>query len=104
MENAGLPIRVNTIAPSWTSTQILPDVAGIMKLVSHKSQEPLVVARAAAYLMVDGVRNGDVVFVADGKYTEIEKAILRPAYETIKGKENPSDDEILGRIYGLGAL
>lgn len=104
LENAGLPIRVNVIAPSWTSTQIFPDVAGVMAQISHKSQEPLVVARLAAYLMVDGVRNGEVVYVADGKYKEIQKALLRPLYESIKGKDNPSDDEILGRVYALGCL
>ncbi|KAM3070180.1 hypothetical protein ACMFMG_003781 [Clarireedia jacksonii] len=104
MANANLPIRVNVLAPSWTSTQVFPDVAGVMALVSHRSQEPLVVARAAAYFMVDVDRNGDVVYVADGKYKEVDKAILMPAYEAIRGKGNPSDDEILGRIYGLGAL
>jgi hypothetical protein len=64
---------------------VLPDVAGIMKAVGHESQSTLVVARAAALLMVDTSRNGDVIFVSDGKYKEIEKAILAPAYETIKG-------------------
>jgi hypothetical protein len=101
-ESANIPVRVNTLAPSWTSTQVLPDVAGIMKAVGHDSQSPLVVARAAAYLMADTTRNGEVIFVADGKYKEIEKSILAPAYETIKG-DSPSDDEILKRIFALGA-
>jgi hypothetical protein len=39
--------------------------------------------------MTDKSRHGDVVFVSDGKYKEIEKAVLAPAYESIKG-EGPS--------------
>lgn len=96
---AGLPIRINTLMPSWTSTNILPDVASIMKSVSHESQPTMVIARIAALLMVDKSRNGDVIFVSDGKYQEIEKSVLAPAYEKIKG-DGPSDDEILRRIFG----
>ncbi|KAF8849497.1 NAD(P)-binding protein [Acephala macrosclerotiorum] len=103
MEAAGLPIRINTLMPSWTTTNLLPDIPGLMKGVNHEAQPGLVVARAAAYLMVDTSRQGEVVFVCDGKYTEIEKAVLAPAYETIKGVENPSDDEILKRMLGLAA-
>ena len=58
------------------------------------------VARAAAYLMTDKSRHGDVVFVSDGKYKEIEKAVLAPAYESIKG-EGPSDDDVLAKILAL---
>jgi hypothetical protein len=74
-----------------------------MKAISHQAQPTLVVARAAAYLMVDTARNGEVVYVADGKCKEIEKAVLWPAYLSIKGDGNPSDDEILERILGLAA-
>jgi len=70
-----------------------------MKAVSHESQPTLVVARVAALLMADKSRNGEVIFVSDGKYKEIEKSVLAPAYESIKG-DGPSDDEILRRIFG----
>lgn len=103
MEVAGLPIRINTLMPSWTTTNLLPDLPGLMKGAKHQSQPGLVVARAAAYLMVDVSRQGDVVFVCDGKYTEIEKTILWPAYEKVKGAGNPSDDEILKRMLELPA-
>ena len=72
-----------------------------MEGVSHEAQPGLVVARAAAYLMVDASRQGNVIYVSDGTYKEIEKAVLWPAYESIKGEGNPSDDEILKRIFGL---
>jgi hypothetical protein len=101
MEVAGLPIRINTLAPCWTSTNVLPDIEGLLKAVSHESQAPLVVARGAAHLMVDGTKHGDVVYVADGKFKEIEKAVLKPAFETILGEGNPTDDEILRRILAL---
>ncbi|KAL3421927.1 short-chain dehydrogenase [Phlyctema vagabunda] len=103
VDAAGLPIRVNTLMPSWTTSNVLPNLEDLMKGVSHESQPSLVVARAAAHLMVDTSRNGDVIFVSDGKYKEIEKTVLAPAYETIKGAGNPSDDEILKRILGLAA-
>jgi hypothetical protein len=43
-----------------------------------------------------------VVFVCDGKYKEIEKAVLAPAYESIKG-EGLSDDEVLAKVFALAA-
>ena len=51
--------------------------------------------------MVDASRQGNVVYVSDGKYKEIEKAVLWPAYESIKGEGNLSDDEVVERIMGL---
>lgn len=41
-----------------------------------------------------------MVFVCGGKYKEIEKAILAPAYAEVKG-DGPSDDEVLARIFAL---
>lgn len=60
------------------------------------------VARAAVYLMADESRHGDVIFVCGGKYKEVEKAVLAPAYESIKG-EGPSDDDVLAKIFALAA-
>jgi hypothetical protein len=87
--------------PSWTSTNILPDLDGLMQGISHEAQPGLIVARCATYLMVNASRHGEVIYVSDGKYTEIEKAILWPAAQTIIGEGNPSDDEILKRIFAL---
>ncbi|PVI01154.1 NAD(P)-binding protein [Periconia macrospinosa] len=101
VEAAGLPIRVNTLAPSWTATQVLPDLKNLLAAVLQDCQPASVVARAVAYLMADKSRHGDVVFVCDGKYTEIEKAVLAPAYNSIKGN-SPSDDEVLAKVFALG--
>jgi hypothetical protein len=97
---SNVPIRVNSLAPSWTATQVLPDLGDLLKAVDYNAQSTEVVARGAAYLFVDEQRHGEVVFVCEGKYKEIEKAILAPAYEKVKG-EGPSDDEVLARIFAL---
>ncbi|KAF2623672.1 NAD(P)-binding protein [Macroventuria anomochaeta] len=100
LQASSLPIRVNSLAPSWTATQVLPGLDDLLKAVDYDAQSTDVVARAAAYLFVDGKRHGDVVFVCEGKYKEIEKAILAPAYGKVKG-EGPSDDDVLARIFAL---
>ncbi|KAH7087580.1 hypothetical protein FB567DRAFT_348324 [Paraphoma chrysanthemicola] len=100
VEVAGLPIRVNILAPSWTATQVLPDLKDLLAAVSEVCQPASVVARAVAYLMVTTSRHGEVIFVRDGKYKEIEKAVLAPAYQTIKG-DGLSDDDVLAKVYAL---
>jgi hypothetical protein len=52
-------------------------------------------------LQVDGVKNGEGIYIADSKYTECVKVIVGSIYETFKGKENQSNDEILGCILAL---
>ncbi|USP73577.1 hypothetical protein yc1106_00851 [Curvularia clavata] len=100
VEVAGLPIRVNTLAPSWTATQVLPDLKNLLAAVSHDCQSAAVVARAVAYLMADKSRHGELIFASNGKYTEIEKTILAPAYASIKG-DDLSDDAVLAKAYGI---
>lgn len=39
--------------------------------------------------------------MCDGKYREVEKAILAPAYESIKGN-TLSDDAVLAKVLALG--
>lgn len=89
--------------PSWTTTNVLPNMDDIMKGIKHEAQPTLVVARAVASMMADSSRQGNVIYVSDGKYTEIEKAVLWPAYLSFKGEGNPSDDEVLERILALAA-
>jgi NAD(P)-dependent dehydrogenase (short-subunit alcohol dehydrogenase family) len=100
VEAAGLPIRVNTLAPSWTATQVLPDLETLLNAVSQNFQSPAVVARSVAYLMASKTRHGDLIYVCEGKFKEIEQSILRPAYETIKGA-SLSDDEVLAKVQAL---
>jgi hypothetical protein len=51
--------------------------------------------------MASKSRHGDLIFVCDGKYMEIEKTVLAPAYETIKG-DSLSDDAVLEKLMALG--
>ncbi|KAL5118231.1 hypothetical protein ACEQ8H_003903 [Pleosporales sp. CAS-2024a] len=101
VEVANLPIRVNTLAPSWTATQVLPDLSTLLSAVSQNYQSPHVVARAVAYLMASKTRHGHLIFVSGGKFKEIEKSLLTPAYESIKG-DGLSDDAVLGKVLALG--
>jgi hypothetical protein len=78
----------------------LPDLKNLLAAVSHDCQTPAVVARAVAYLMADKSRHGELIFVSNGKYTEIEKTILAPAYASVKG-EDLSDDDVLAKVMAL---
>lgn len=51
--------------------------------------------------MVDKSRHGELIFASDGKFTEIEKSILAPAYEKIKGESSLSDDAVLAKVMAL---
>ncbi|KAI0120968.1 short-chain dehydrogenase [Xylariales sp. AK1849] len=100
---AKLPIRVNTLAPSWTESNVLPNMKGSMDKIGVKIQPPLAVARAATIAMADASRNGHVIHVQCGKYQEIDEAVLLPAYEAIRGKDYPSEDDVMERLYGGSA-
>ena len=103
LDVASIPIRVNSLMPSWTNTSVIPSMEVIMPGISQPMQTPLIVARAAVYLMATTERQGEVVYVADGKYTEIEKSVLYPAYEKILGEGNKSDDKVLENILAFAA-
>lgn len=103
LDVAKIPVRINTLMPSWTNTSVIPSMEIIMPGISQPMQAPVIVARAAVYLMATTERQGEVVYVADGKYTEVEKTILYPAYEKIKGEGNKSDDQVLENILAFAA-
>jgi NAD(P)-dependent dehydrogenase (short-subunit alcohol dehydrogenase family) len=98
---AKLPIRVNTLAPTWTDSSVLPNLKGMMEKIGVEVQPASAVARAAALLMADASRNGHVIHVQRGKYKEIDEAVLLPAFEAIKGDDYPSEDEVLRLLQEL---
>ncbi|KAK1710647.1 short-chain dehydrogenase [Colletotrichum lupini] len=98
---ANLPIRVNTLAPTWADSSVLPDLKGLMAKIGVEIQTAEAVARGAAYLMADTSRNGNVIHVQLGKYKEIDEAVLLPAFESIKGPDYPGEDEVLRRLQEL---
>ncbi|KAI3557259.1 short-chain dehydrogenase [Colletotrichum abscissum] len=99
--SANLPIRVNTLAPTWADSSVLPDLKGLMAKIGVEFQTAEAVARGAAYLMADTSRNGNVIHVQLGKYKEIDEAVLLPAFESIKGPDYPGEDEVLRRLQEL---
>ncbi|RYP67627.1 hypothetical protein DL770_008586 [Monosporascus sp. CRB-9-2] len=103
INEAKLPIRLNTLAPSWTESQVLPNLKEMMESIGAGLQPASAVARAAAYLMVDGSRHGHVIHVQLGKYKEIDEAVLLPAFESIKGKDCPDENDVLRRLEALKA-
>lgn len=97
LDHAKLPIRVNTVMPSWTTTNLLPDFGKLLNGAHHPGQTVEEVARGIAYTLASD-RHGEAIFIAGGKYKEVQKAVLFPAYEVIKG-DSPSDDEVMRRIF-----
>lgn len=77
---------------------MLPGLKDIMAKIGVEVQPASAVARAAALLMADSARSGEAIQVQTGKYKEIDKAVLLPASETIRGPDYPSEDEVLRRI------
>ncbi|EXK80501.1 hypothetical protein FOQG_14995 [Fusarium oxysporum f. sp. raphani 54005] len=94
---AQLPIRVNTLAPSWTESNILPSLKSLLDEISVKVQPASVVARCAAYLMADPSRNGQVIHIQHGIYTKIDETFLLPTYRRIN-RDCITEDEALERL------
>ncbi|KAF5255809.1 hypothetical protein FOXYS1_13754 [Fusarium oxysporum] len=103
LKAARLPIRVNTLAPSWTDSNVVPSLKSLLNSINVDVQPASVVARCAAYLMANTTMNGQVVHVQRGKYAEVDTAVLIPAYRKIKGDDYPSEDEIFERLAAAAA-
>ncbi|ROV99712.1 hypothetical protein VSDG_02948 [Cytospora chrysosperma] len=97
-----LPIRINTIAPTWTDTAVLPGLKETMALIGVEVQSALSVARAAAMLMVNTSRKGELIHVQRGKYQEIDEACLLAAVDDIR-KDYPAEDDVLSRALAVMA-
>jgi NAD(P)-dependent dehydrogenase (short-subunit alcohol dehydrogenase family) len=74
-------IRVNAVAPSWTSTGLVP--TAVIESVGVKVQGPDVVARSVALLAVDEKRHGECIYSADGEFKEVDKMILTKTDEVL---------------------
>ncbi|KAJ4262921.1 hypothetical protein NW762_006534 [Fusarium torreyae] len=97
---AKLPIRVNTLAPSWTDSSVLPSLKDLLDSINVELQPASVVARCTAYLMADGSKNGQLIHMERGKYKEIDEALLLPLFDKIKGEDYPFEDDVLRRLAG----
>ncbi|KAF1994301.1 NAD(P)-binding protein [Amniculicola lignicola CBS 123094] len=65
-------VRINAIAPSWTSTGIVPDsIRGIVGPDGIQSAD--VVARSVTVLMADTKRHGQMIYSDLGNFWELEQ-------------------------------
>lgn len=97
----GLPIRLNTVAPTWTNTAVLPGLKETLDALGVEVQPASAVAHAAALLMADETRNGQAIHVQQGKFKEIDEALLLPMAEKIRGPDYMAEDEVLRRALEL---
>ncbi|EFW99732.1 short-chain dehydrogenase/reductase [Grosmannia clavigera kw1407] len=99
---ANIPIRVNTLAPSWAESNVLPNLKELMQAIDVELQPASAVARGAVLVMSDASRDGQVIQIQRGRYKEIDETILLPAYDTARG-DYPSEEEVLRRAAALEA-
>lgn len=86
-----IPIRVNSIAPSWTATGLVP--VDLCNAAGVAIQSAEVVARSVTLLMADPKRNQQLIYSTSGIYTEIEDDLLRAA-DAIRPKVTSEDDDL----------
>ncbi|KAF2467295.1 NAD(P)-binding protein [Lindgomyces ingoldianus] len=66
-----IPIRINSIAPSWTDTAIVP--RNVIPVIGEDGiQSADVVARSVIVLMADQDRHGEMIYSDRGKFWDIE--------------------------------
>lgn len=98
IQERGLPIRVNCIAPSWTLTGMVSAEnfagAGHPDLV----QPADAAARSALLLMADESRQGQVIYSACGEFQEIEESRLLPVTLDIVGRGDLTDDVVMHHV------
>ncbi|KAI1294456.1 short chain dehydrogenase [Xylaria venustula] len=90
-----LPVRVNALAPSWTSTGMVMDE--LFKQFGIYTQPAAAVARAVAKLMADESRRGQLIHIDHGLYKEIDETLLR-TFDSFSHKDTTSEDETLGLV------
>lgn len=65
-------VRFNAVAPSWTSSKMVP--VEFIESLGVAVQGPEVVAKIVAHLFADQKRHNEVVYSWDGKYLGVNKA------------------------------
>jgi NAD(P)-dependent dehydrogenase (short-subunit alcohol dehydrogenase family) len=103
LASAQIPIRVNTLAPSWTDSEVVPSLKALLNNINVDVQPAYAVARCACYLMADSSMNGQLVHVKRGRYVEVDDAVLLPAYDKVNGDGCPSEDEAFERLVAPAA-
>ena len=90
-----LPIRINCIGPSWTTTGLVPE--GVIEaLCGIGTNTPAQVAKSVAILMADDTRHGHFIYTVEGKYSEVENAFQKTAAEIVG---EPSEDQVAEKLF-----
>lgn len=96
-----IPIRINSIGPSFTRTGLLPDGL-VERFGGIPSQGAEVPARSVAVLMADPKRNCQLIYSFDGNQFEAEGILANAAREVV-GDMN--EDIVMAKILkGIGEL
>ncbi|KAI1932220.1 hypothetical protein LOZ58_003375 [Ophidiomyces ophidiicola] len=94
-----LPIRINSLAPGWTDTAIVP--RAVLESVGFKVQSADVVARCAALVMADESRHGQLIYSINGECSEIEKAMLAANLKIIGAVGDVSEESDVKKLAAL---
>ncbi|KAK5694148.1 hypothetical protein LTR97_009769 [Elasticomyces elasticus] len=95
----GLPIRINSLAPGWTETGMVPK--GVVEAAGAATQSPDVVAKSAALLMASNSYQGTLIYSDRGKYWEIEETMLKHVADITGSGEG--EDVVMDKIMKLAA-
>jgi hypothetical protein len=85
-------IRANAVAPWFTKTPFTTKVINKWEQNGLPVDEPINVARAIAFLALHAGYHGKSIFVADGKYTELEDGV-QASRKIWLGKQNTAWDD-----------
>lgn len=105
IQTRGLPLRVNCIAPSWTSSGMVNEerFADVGQLDAVQPAEAA--ARSALLLMADESRQGQLIYSARSEFWEIEESRLLPvALEIVQLKGTVPEDVIIADVIKHAAL
>ena len=91
---AGGKVRINCVTPLWTATGIVPKELLETKL-GMKIQGPEAVAKSAMLLMADESRRGQTIYSRQGRFKEMDRALLGKAVELLEQGEGdgPKNEE-----------
>ncbi|KAK5731819.1 hypothetical protein LTR17_011031 [Elasticomyces elasticus] len=95
----GLPIRINSLAPGWTETGMVPK--GVVEAAGSFTQSPDIVAKSAALLMASNSYQGTLIYSDQGKYWEIENTMLKHVADMTGSGEG--EDVVMDKIMKLAA-